>query len=191
MKNLLFTLFAALSFVSSSFAADAPAPVAPVFQVAGNQFAGLSLGVAKPVGSNLSTPVRFSYGVEYSYALLNDLSVGVFSSRHSGDVSHNSNLDLTITTLGLNVRYNALYDLYVDIRGGIGFLDSSFKIGNTTVSTSSDSNPWFVAPGFGYTFPIVDKITLSPNLHYSHFFKTDDTAHFNVFDVAMTARYQF
>lgn len=190
MKKLLLALVA-LSSVNA-FSADAPAPApAPVFQVAGNQFAGLSLGVAKPVGSNLSTPLRFSYGVEYAYALRNDFSVGVFSQRHSGDVSHNSDLDLTITTVGLNLRYNALYDLYVDLRGGIGFLDSSFKIGNTTVTVSSDENPWFIAPGFGYTFPVADRITLSPNLHYTHFFKTDDTTHFNVFDVAMTARFQF
>ncbi|MBC7712444.1 MAG: hypothetical protein H7177_03850 [Rhizobacter sp.] len=193
LKSLLAALVLSTSLLSSvAFAEEAKKEVVqptPVYQEAGFNFVGASLGIAKPVGSNLSVPLRFNYGVEFSHALHTCFAVGAFASRNNGIYSHSSNVDFGITRVGLQAIFSPTYESYFDVRAGYSFLDASVKIGNVSINTTSDSHPLFAGPGFGWIFPVMDKLVLSPNLHYTRFFKTNDSEAFNVFDVMLTLRY--
>jgi hypothetical protein len=188
LSALLLTSVFAMNSVSAQ---DAKAVAkAPVLQAAGYQFAGVSLGMAKPNG-DLGTPLRFAFGADYAFALNEQLAVGAFVSRNDGEVDIDSPIDLAITRVGAQVIYSPTYDSYLDLRTGITFLDVSTKFGNTKISRASDSNPIFVGPGAGIIFPIFDKVQFVPNIHYTYFFETSDTTEFTVFDVAASFRYQF
>ncbi|MBC7429368.1 MAG: hypothetical protein H7336_12190 [Bacteriovorax sp.] len=192
--SLLSALVLSTSLLSSvAFAEEAKkeeaAPPAPVYQEAGFNFVGASLGIAKPVGSNLSVPLRFNYGAEFSHALHTCFAVGAFASRNNGVYSHSSTVDFGITRIGLQAIFSPTFDSYFDVRAGYSFLDASIKVGNVTINSSSDSHPLFAGPGFGFILPVMDKLVLSPNLHYARFFKTNDSEAFNVFDVMLTLRY--
>ena len=196
LKNLLCALLLTTSIVAvqAEEAKKEEAPKAPVFQEAGYNFVGASVGFAKPTGSGngLSMPLRFAYELQFSHALTSNFAIGVFGSRSNGEIVKNSDVDFAITKTGLVFTFNPTYDSFFDVRAGYTFLDVSAKINGVKYSESSDNHPIFISPGAGMILPIVDKIQFLPSLHYTHFFKTDDQENdFNVFDVMATVRYQF
>jgi hypothetical protein len=193
MPKILLSVFLLTSsmFAANSLQAEvAKKDSTPVFQAAGNQFAGLSLGMAKPSGT-YGTPLRFTYGVDYSYALATELSVGAFASRDNGKLTSRSNVDFAITMVGAQVTYSPVYDAYLNLRAGMTLLDFSSSNGNTISSSVEDSHPFFLSPGFGVIFPVCDKVQFIPNIHYTYFFSTSDTDNFNKFDATASFRYQF
>jgi hypothetical protein len=191
LKNLLCALLLTTSLALHAEEAkkeDAPPP--PVFQQAGYIFVAPSLGIAKPVG-DASMPLRFAYGLDVNYAVSSWFAVGVFGSRNNGPVETDSNIDLGITRVGAVLTVNPTYDSFFDVKAGVSFIDIKAKFDGLTVKGSTDSDPIFVSPGAGMILPIMPRLQFLPSLHYSHFFKTDDTDKFNVFDVMGAFRYQF
>jgi hypothetical protein len=193
ITSLLSTLVLATSLVSSiAFAEDAPKKVepAPVYQQAGYNFVGASLGLAKPVGTNLSTPLRFSYGLEFSHAYSTYLAAGAFVSRSEGVVNQSSNTELALTRVGVEAILSPTYESYLVLRTGISFLGANGSYpSNSVVRNATDAKPLFIGPGLGLLLPVCDKLQLSPNMHYAHFFATKGAESFNVFDVMLTLRY--
>jgi hypothetical protein len=189
---MLKVLLAALVLSTSVFAADEVKKPDPVFQEAGYNFVGVSLGVAKPAGSNIqSMPARFNFGAEYSHALSKEFAVGAFIDRNNAEAAENSDVDFGITRLGVQAAYNTTYDSMFTLRAGLGFLSYSTTIAGGGVTVTPDSEPFFVAPGFGIIFPIMDRMQLIPNIGYTFFFENSDVESFQVFDAAMTLRYNF
>lgn len=183
MSKILLTMLLLTTTTLSVQAAEAT-------QEAGNQYAAVSVGMAKPTGT-YSTPLRFTYGVDYSFAVSKHLAVGAMASRDKGEISSGSNVDFGITMVGAQVTYSPVYDAYLNLRAGIAFLDASTTIGRSLYSVTSDSKPVFVSPGLGVVFSVCDKVQFVPNIHYTYFFKTNDTDNFNKFDATASFRYQF
>ncbi len=190
---MLKVLLATLVLSSSVFAVEeAPKKADPVFQEAGYNFVGFTLGAAKPVGSNISEiSGRLLYGVEYAHALANNLSVGAFVDRHDGKASEVVDVDFAIVRVGAQASFNPTYDSIVSLKAGMGFLSYSTKIAGGGVTITPDSNPFFVAPSAGIIFPVMDKMQLIPSLGYAFFFETSDVEAFQVIDGSLTLRYQF
>lgn len=177
------------------FAADAPKPEekkvqTPPVQVAGYNFIGLSLGISKLTENTIQTPSRFGFGAEYSYALMDKLAVGAFISRNNGPIVKDSDIDLGVTRIGAQAAYHVTEESFFDLRTGIGFVNASANVGGAVI-TSDTAHPFFITPGFGIVVPIMPKIQLIPNIHYTYFFATSEIEQFNVFDVMATVRYQF
>jgi hypothetical protein len=190
--NLLFSVL----FASASvFAADAPnveAPKQAPLQLAGYNFAGLALGIARPTGSNSAAiPMRFAYGLEFGHALSKEFAVGAFASRNNGPISAGSIVDLAITRVGAQAIYNPLHDLFIDVRAGLGFLDASATIGNNVLLKSDTNHQLFVGTGVGLIVPVVEKIAFLPSIHYSYFISDSDSEHFGLIELAGAFRYQF
>lgn len=190
---MLKVLLAALMISSTAFAAEEEAKKPdPVFQEAGYNFVGVSLGVAKPAGTNIqSMPARFNFGAEFSHALSKEFAVGAFIDRNNSEAAEGSGVDFGITRLGVQAAYNTTYDSMFTLRAGLGFLSYSTTIAGGGVTVTPDSEPFFIAPGFGIIFPIMDRMQLIPNIGYTFFFENSDVEAFQVFDAAMTLRYQF
>lgn len=181
-----FKLFLSVLLASSSVLA------ADVQQQAGQNFAGLALGVSRPTGSNSGgIPLRFAYGLEYSYALSKDFAVGGFASRNNGPVSSGSPIDLAITRVGAQAIYNPLHDFFVDVRAGVAFVDASAHLGNSVILKSDTNHPLFTGIGAGFIVSVMDKITFSPSIHFTHFFSNGDSEHFEATDLTGAFRYQF
>ncbi len=192
---MLKLLVAVFCISTSAFAADAPAEAKkadPVFQEAGYQFVGLNLGLAKPTGANFPlTSPRFSYGVDYSYAVLKQLAVGVFATRDDGAFGQSTGVDFTLTRLGVEFAFSPTYESYLSLKAGVGLIEFSTSVLGVTISAKPDTNPLFIAPGAGIIFPITDRFQIIPNISYSLFFKNDDINKFQVFDAGVKGRFQF
>lgn len=181
---MLKVLIAALMISTTAFAAEEAKKPDPVFQEAGYNFVGLNLGVAKPAGANIaSMPARFNFGVEGSHALSKEFAVGAFIDRNNGEAGEGSPVDFGITRLGVQAAYNTSYDAMFTLRTGMGFI--------STDPAGIDTEAFFLAPGFGILFPVMDRMQLIPNIGYTFFFDNSDIDAFQVFDAGMTLRYQF
>ncbi len=188
---MLKVLLSTLLLSASLFAADEVKVADPVYQEAGYNFLGASVGVARIAGTNMDLiPTRFAYALEFNHAYTQQLAVGAFVSRNDGNY-YNSDVGLALTRVGVQALYTPLYDLILSLKAGIGFGTISKKVAGMTISIQDDSNPFFVAPGFGIIFPITEKIQFIPNLSYAFFLKNNDTASFQVFDAMGTFRFQF
>ncbi|MDD4976152.1 MAG: hypothetical protein PHY93_17480 [Bacteriovorax sp.] len=191
----LHLLFSVLFATASVFAADAPkveTPKQAPIQLAGYNFAGLALGIARPTGSNSgSIPLRFAYGLEYGHALSKEFAVGGFASRNNGPIAAGSIIDFAITRVGAQAIYNPLHDLFIDLRAGLGFLDASANIGNSIILKSDTTHQFFFGPGVGLIVPVVEKIVFSPSIRYSYFLGNSDSNHFGLIELAGAFRYQF
>ena len=188
LKVLLFTSL----FSVSLFAAEEVVKVAnPVYQEAGSNSVGLSLGVAKLTGSNIQQiPVHFSYGFEFNHAYVQELAVGVFISRNEGKL-YNTDTTVAVTKVGLQVLYSPVYDAIISLKAGFASLSASKDVAGVKVTAQEDSSPFFVAPGLGIVFPITQQVQFVPSISYTFVLKNDDTASFQIFDTVGTIRYLF
>ena len=192
MFKLLLVTLCLSSSVFAEATAEKAATVAPVFQKAGYQFVGLNLGAEKPVGKERhQTPIRLSYGLEYSYAVMDQFSVGVVATRSDAAASRGSSVDLSLLQVGVKAAYNPTYDSIVSLTAGKLFYEYSATSGGFTSSYKPDSDPFFIAPGLGLILPLAANIQMIPNISYSFVMKNDDVDSFQIFDAGVSFRYQF
>jgi hypothetical protein len=197
---ILKLMLPALLFSFSVFAADAapkkevataPAPVAQL-----KNSVGLFLGASRPVGENSGNiPLHFDYGVEYTYHLIEGLSVGGFANRSNGPVSTDSVVDIGITRVGGEAVYTFSHEGFVptffDLRAGLVFLDASATVAGEKLTASSDSHPLFVGVGAGVVVPVYMGLEAAPSIHYSRSFETDTLSEFDIFDAGISFNYHF
>ena len=191
-KLLLLVTLCLSSSVFAEATAEKAATVAPVFQKTGYQFVGLNLGAEKPVGKERhQTPIRLAYGLEYSYAVMDQLSVGVIATRSDAAAGKESETDLSLLQVGVKAAYNPTYDSVVSLTAGKLFYEYSSSGVGTSISIKPDSDPFYIAPGLGLIFPIIANVQMIPNISYSFVLENDDVDSFQIFDAGVSFRYQF